>query len=91
MEIYHTTKVSQCQFDWKAGVDYWYMMFTMFSTAEHSMDWLKPSTHLGVSSSESWKSQFLLRSSSLRWERLDFRVEASEAQLISEKLLSSNL
>ena len=32
-----------------------------------------------------------VRSSSLRWEGLDFRAEAREAQLISDKLQSSNL
>ena len=34
---------------------------------------------------------FLLRSSSVRWEGLDFRAEPREAQLISDKLQSLNL
>uniref|UniRef100_A0A671W420 Uncharacterized protein n=1 Tax=Sparus aurata TaxID=8175 RepID=A0A671W420_SPAAU len=34
---------------------------------------------------------FPLRSSSLRWEGLDFRAEAREAQLISDKLQRHNL
>ena len=34
---------------------------------------------------------FLLRSSSLRWEGLDFRAETREAQLISDNLQLSNL
>ena len=74
------------------------------NTAETSVDWLQPSTDLRVSSLQcglSFRSDssftpescrlFPLRSSSLRWEGLDFRAETREAQLISDNLQLSNL